>query len=162
MTTPTSPSVVPFPPLAPAKPVASQDKIWGKAVIANGYAGIPSILIQAQSRLGLTPMQFNILVQLLDYYRDPNRAPFPSRAELGRRIGVKPKTIQTNMRQLEQAGLVRREMRKTAAGDWASNVYHLDGLIDRIRKLEPEFSQARKERETARLRVTTPVGRRQP
>lgn len=36
MTTPTSPTVVSFPPLAPAKPVASQDKIWGKAVIANG------------------------------------------------------------------------------------------------------------------------------
>lgn len=77
MTTPPSPTVVPFPPLTPAKPVASQDKIWGKAVIANGYAGIPSILIQAQSRLGLTPMQFNILVQLLDYYRDRAGRPFP-------------------------------------------------------------------------------------
>ncbi|MGQ3069342.1 MAG: helix-turn-helix domain-containing protein [Brevundimonas sp.] len=166
MSTPASPSVVPFPPLAPAPPpaktAASQDRIWGKAVIANGYAGIPSILIQAQSRLGLTAMQFNILVQLLDYYRDPNRAPFPSRAELGRRIGVKPKTIQTNIRQLEQAGLVRREMRKTAAGDWASNIYHLDGLIERVRKLEPEFTQARKDREAARLRVSTPVGLRQP
>ena len=73
MTTPTSPSVVPFPPLAPAKPVASQDRIWGKAVIANGYAGIPSILIQAQSRLGLTPMQFNILIQLLDQLRLGNQ-----------------------------------------------------------------------------------------
>jgi predicted transcriptional regulator len=105
-------------------------------------------------------MQFNILVQLLDYYRDPHRAPFPSRAELGRRIGVKPKTIQTNMRQLEQAGLVRREMRKTAAGDWASNIYHLDGLVERVKKLEPEFTEARKEREAARARVSTPVGRR--
>lgn len=166
MSTPASPTVLPFPPLAPAPPpaktAASQDRIWGKAVIANGYAGIPSILIQAQSRLGLTAMQFNILIQLLDYYRDPDRAPFPSRAELGRRIGVKPKTIQTHMRQLEQAGLVRREMRKTAAGDWASNIYHLDGLIERVRKLEPEFTQARKEREAARLRVTTPVGLRQP
>ena len=102
----------------------------------------------------------HVLVQLLDYYRDPHRAPFPSRAELGRRIGVKPKTIQTNMRQLEQAGLVRREMRKTAAGDWASNIYHLDGLVERVKKLEPEFTEARKEREAARARVSTPVGRR--
>ena len=163
MTTSTAPTVVPFAPLAsaPAKAAASQDKIWGKAVISNGYAGIPSILIQAQARLGLTPMQFNILVQLLDYYRDPGRAPFPSRAELGRRIGVGPKTIQTNIRQLEQAGLVRREQRKTAAGDWGSNVYHLDGLVERVRKLEPEFTQARKDREAARLRVSTPVGLRQ-
>lgn len=160
MTAPTSPTVLAFPPKASTKTASSQEKIWGKAVVANGYAGIPSILIQAQSRLGLTAMQFNILVQLLDYYRDPHRAPFPSRAELGRRIGVKPKTIQTNMRQLEQAGLVRREMRKTAAGDWASNIYHLDGLVERVKKLEPEFTEARKEREAARARVSTPVGRR--
>ena len=160
MTAPTSSTVLAFPPKANTKTASSHEKIWGKAVVANGYAGIPSILIQAQSRLGLTAMQFNILVQLLDYYRDPNRAPFPSRAELGRRIGVKPKTIQTNMRQLEQAGLVRREMRKTAAGDWASNIYHLDGLVERVKKLEPEFTEARKEREAGRARVSTPVGRR--
>ena len=159
MSVPPPAKVLAFPKKTP-KPASSQEKIWGKAVVANGYAGIPSILIQAQSRLGVTAMQFNILVQLLDYYRDPNRAPFPSRAELARRIGVKPKTIQNNMRALEQAGLVQREMRKTAAGDWASNVYHLDGLVARVRKLEPEFTEARKERAAARARVSTPVGRR--
>ncbi|MBU2209730.1 MAG: helix-turn-helix domain-containing protein, partial [Alphaproteobacteria bacterium] len=62
MTASTPSKVLAFPPKAPAKPASSQEKIWGKAVVANGYAGIPSILIQAQSRLGLTAMQFNILV----------------------------------------------------------------------------------------------------
>lgn len=161
MTETADPKVVAFPATkTPTKTASSHERIWGKPVLAHGYAGIPSILIQAQSRLGVTAMQFNILVQLLDYYRDPGRAPFPSKVDLATRIGVKPKTIQTNMRQLEIAGLVRRELRKTASGDWNSNVYHLDGLIERVRKLEPEFTEARKDREAAKRRISTPVGRR--
>lgn len=161
MTTSSDPKVVTLPTAAtPTRSASSHERIWGKPVLSHGYAGIPSILIQAQSRLGVTAMQFNILVQLLDYYRDPGRKPFPSRAELATRMGVKSKTIQNNMRQLEEAGLVRREMRKTAAGDWNSNIYHLDGLIERVRKLEPEFTKARTEREESKRRVATPIGRR--
>lgn len=101
--------------------------------------------------------------QLLDYWRDPARAPFPSKADLAARIGCKPKTIQTNIRALEKAGLVTREMRKTAAGDWNSNIYHLTGLVERVRKLEPEFAEARKKKREAReaqKRAETPVHRR--
>lgn len=56
-----------------------------------------------------------------------------------------------------------REMRKTAAGDWNSNIYHLTGLVERVRKLEPEFAEARKKKREAReaqKRAETPVHRR--
>lgn len=36
-------------------------------------------------------------------------------------------------------GLVTREMRRTAAGDWISNIYHPTGLVERIQKLEPKL-----------------------
>lgn len=155
-------NVVSFP-AAPAKAEASHVRIWSKPVIALGYTALPSVLIQAQSRLGVTPLQFNILAQLLDYWREPNRAPFPSKAELAARIGVKPKTIQTNIRALETAGLVRRELRQTAVGDWNSNVYHLDGLVARIKTLVPEFVEAREEQKKAKAaqkRAQTPKGKR--
>ena len=160
---PPSPSVVPFPitaPLPPKKAAASHERIWGKHVVSHGYAGIPSILLRAQFRLGVTPLQFNILVQLLDYWRDPDRAPFPSKLDLATRIGVKPKTIQLNMAQLQKAGLVRREGRKSRFGDWTSNVYHLDGLIAKIQAWEPEFQAERERREAERLKMSTPKGRR--
>jgi hypothetical protein len=158
----TSPTVVDFP-KKPAKAVSSHERIWGKLVLSHGYTALPSILIQAQSRLGITPLQFNILAQLLDYWRDPARAPFPSKADLADRIGCKPKTIQTNIRALERVGLVARELRRTAAGDWNSNVYHLTGLVDRLQKLEPEFAEARdkkKEAWQAQKRAETPKHRR--
>ena len=160
MTDPT-PTVVAFP--ARAKPVASHERIWGKPVLSHGYTALPSILIRAQSRLGITPLQFNIIVQLLDYWRDPERAPFPSKAELADRIGCKPKAIQINIKALESQGLVRREVRQKARGDYHSNIYHLDGLVERIRALEPEFAQARQKRQEASeaaKRAETPKHRR--
>ena len=143
-----------------ARKASSQERIWGKAVLRHGYTGVPSILIQAQSRLGITPLQMNVIVQLLGYWRDPDRRPFPSKKELAGRIGVTDKTIQNNIRELEDAGLVRRELRRTAAGDWNSNIYHLDGLVKRIQKLEPDFADAKEERREAQRRAETPVSRR--
>jgi hypothetical protein len=158
MTTPAEPNVVPFPKAEKAK--SSTERIWGKAVRNYGYTGVPSVLIQGQRRLGVTPLQMNILLQLLDYYFDPTRPPFPRKGEIADRMGVNAKTIQINMRALEKAGLIQREIRKKAAGDYDSNVYHLDGLIARVQALEPEFRKAREERQRAKRRVEMPRGRR--
>ena len=117
-------------------------------------------MIQAQRRLGINPTQMNIIVQLLDYWHEPTRKPFPSKAELAKRIGVTDKTIQNNVRALEKAGLIVREMRRTAAGDWNSNIYHLDGLVEKVRALEPEFAEEKRKRKEARAALKTPVGRR--
>jgi hypothetical protein len=152
-------TVVEFP-KAPKK-THSTERIWGKAVTSHGYAGVPNLLIRSQARLGLSPLQFNIVVQLLEYWHDPSRPPFPSKEELAGRMGIKAKTIQTNIRALEKAGLVRRELRKTSAGDWNSNIYHLDGLVAKLMGLEPEFAKAREERKATKRRVETPAGKRE-
>ena len=83
-------TVVEFP-RKPGKTVSSHERIWGKPVLSHGYTALPSILIQAQSRLGVTPLQFNILAQLLDYWRDPARAPFPQRLILPTASAANPR-----------------------------------------------------------------------
>lgn len=158
-TIPEAASVVPFP-KEPKKKASSTERIWGKAVYGHGYTGVPSVLIQGQRRLGITPLQMNIILQLLDYWIDPARKPFPSKKDLAARIGVTPKTIQTNVKELESAGLIRREMRKTAAGDWNSNIYHLDGLVAKVQALEPDFAEAKKKRKEAKQSAETPAGLR--
>jgi Winged helix-turn-helix DNA-binding len=136
------------------------ERLWGKAVRSHGYAAIPTIMVRAQRRLGVNPTQFCILVQLLEYWRLPERAPFPTKKQLADRIGLSETAIQQNMRALEVAGLIRREQNKTSAGDWGANTYHLDGLVDRIQKLEPEFAEEKKNKEAARRKVETPKHRR--
>ena len=147
MAEPTPANIVEFPSAKAARKPSSTEAIWGKAVVGHGYAGVPSILIRAQGRLGLSPMQFSIVVQLLEYWRDPERRPFPSKRDLAERMGVTEKAIQLNMRALEKAGLIRRELRKTAAGDWDSNLYH---LVERVRALEPDFAREKAAREAWR------------
>lgn len=143
-----------------ARNLSSTEKIWGKAVYGHGYAGIPSMLIQAQRRLGINPMQMNIIIQLLDYWREPSRKPFPTKRELAQRMDVTEKTIQNNTRKLERAGLLLREQRKTAAGDWNSNIYHLEGLVARVQALEPEFAAEKKLRRERKAALQTPKGLR--
>ena len=152
-------AIVAFPKEAKKK-TSSTERIWGRAVYGHGYTGIPSILIQGQRRLGITPLQMNIVLQLLDYWIDPVRKPFPSKKDLAQRIGVTPKTIQNNIRELEKAGLIQRELRKTAAGDWNSNVYHLDGLVAKVQALEPDFAAAKEKRKAAKHSAETPAGMR--
>jgi len=148
--------VIDFP--TPGKKSSSTEKIWGKAVYSHGYAGIPSILLRGQRRLGLSPMQMNICIQLLDYWFDPTRKPFPTKKDLALRIGCGEKTIQNNIRALEKAKLIRREYRKTAAGDWNSNIYHLDGLIAKVQALEPEFAEEKQQRAARKAQIQKPGG----
>ena len=134
--------------------LSSTELIWGKAVLSHGYTGIPSILIQAQVRLGLNPVKMNIIVQLLDYWRDPGRKPFPSKRELAERIDVTEKTIQNNIRALEKAGLVQRVARYTRHRDPDSNIYNLDGLVKRVQEeIEPAFEELRKKKQVEQRKV---------
>jgi DNA-binding MarR family transcriptional regulator len=73
-------------------------------------------------------------------------------------MGVTHKTIQTNIRELEQAGFVRREQRKTAAGERNSNIYHLNGLVAKIQALEPDFALEKQQRKALKAGLETPKG----
>ena len=159
-TPPPEAEVIKFPKTPAGKVTSSTERIWGKAVYSHGYAGIPSILIQAQRRLGINTTQMNIIVQLLDYWHEPLRKPFPSKRDLAARLDVNPKTIQNNIRAMEQQGLIQREQRKTAAGDWNSNIYHLDGLVAKVQALEPAFAEEKRQRREAKATLTTPIGLR--
>ncbi len=134
-----------------AKPEkSSTERIFGKDVTKYGYVALPNILVRGQARLGLTPTQFNILAQLLSYWIDPKRPPFPGKKDLAARMGLNPATVRINIAKLEKQGLVRREQRKTLSGDWNSNVYHLDGLVDALKGMVPDFEEEKKVRAAKR------------
>lgn len=145
---------------SPKRTKSSTEKIFGTGVIGHGYTGVPNILVRAQSRLGLNPAQFNILVQLLSYYMDPARPPFPTKRQLRDRTGLSDATLKKHLRALEQAGFIRREQQITTSGDFGSNIYHLDGLIQKLKKLVPDFDKEREERDQSRRNSEIPNARR--
>ncbi|WP_338066755.1 helix-turn-helix domain-containing protein [Xanthomonas cissicola] len=94
----------------------------------------------------------------MDYWFELTRKPFPTKKELAQRIGCTEKTIQNNIRELEDAGLVQRVLRKTTAGDWNSNIYDLSGLVAKVQALEPEFAQEKQERAARKAQLQKPGG----
>lgn len=146
------------------KPTETDDKElerkWGKKVIACGYTAVPSVLIRGQQRLGLTPVQLNVLLQLLDHWWRRDSLPFPSKKTIASRLDMDPRYIQKVIAQLEQAGFIRRIARTTRFGDRDSNAFDLTGLVDKLKALEPEFTKAKEDKRRIQKTVETPKGRR--
>ena len=147
----------------------ASEKKWGKSVIAIGFCIVPSLLLQAQRRLGLTPTQLAILMQLCDFWWDSERKPYPSKATLADRLGLSPRQVQRHVAELETAGLVQRTQRWSSHGGKTTNFYDLGGLVKRLQELEPEFRQVEEEARAARRAVSQPkhkrdrpAGRREP
>ena len=136
------------------------EKKWGKEVIALGFCIVPSLLLKAQQRLGLNPTQLAILIQLCDFWWVNERKPYPSKASLAERLGISKRQVQRHVAELEGAGLVKRRQRTANHGGKMANTYDLDGLVERLRELEPEFRAVEEKAKAARRAVTQPRHRR--
>ena len=49
----------------------ASEKKYGKPVMDLGFCIVPSLLMWAQARLGINTVQFNIIMQLADFWWDP-------------------------------------------------------------------------------------------
>ncbi len=148
--------------LRPTKTQAAQasEKKWGKDMMKLGFSVIPSLLFRAQRRLGLNPTQLAVLVQLADFWWDEQRKPYPSKETLSERLGIGPRQIQRHIAALEQAGLVQRIERRASHKGKLSNAYDLSGLVEKLKKLEPEFREVAEETKALRRGVAKPGGLR--
>ena len=130
---------------------------------------VPSLLLRAQRRLGLSPTQLAVLMQLCDFWWDSERKPYPSKATLAERLGLKPAPSAAHVAEFETAGIVRRTQRQLSHGGKTTNSYDLGGLVKRPRELEPEFREVEEKARAARRAVSRPrhkrnqsEGRREP
>lgn len=137
----------------------ASEKKFGKPVMDYGFCIVPSLLMQAQARLGLSPAQFNIVMQLADMWWTAEQSPWPTKKLLGDRLGMSDRQVQRHLADLEQNGLVKRVGRVRPGRGRTSNLYDLSGLVERLRKLEPEFAKAREEARKLRSNVQLPKHR---
>src|SRR3546814_11054431 len=76
----------------PARNGASEKK-WGAKVIALGFCILPSLLLRAQLRLGLSPTQLAVLIQLALLWWGAGRKPLPKEAVLAQPLGLRQRTV---------------------------------------------------------------------
>ena len=138
----------------------ASEKKYGKPVMDLGFCIVPSLLMWAQARLGINTVQFNIIMQLADFWWDPDRKPYPAKKLLSDRIGMSERQIQRQIAELEAAGLVTRIGRTRPGRGKTSNEYDLGGLVARLKELEPEFTAVQEENRERRINVALPKHRR--
>ena len=132
------------------------EKKWGKKVVALGFCVVPSLLLRAQRRLGLSPTQLAVLLQICDFWWNNDRKPYPGKKTLAQRLNLSPRQVQRHIAALEIAGLVRRVPREGDHGGKLTNIYDLSGLVDRLKGLEPEFRNVEEEAKAKRKAVAKP------
>ena len=106
----------------------TNEKKWTKPLMDAGWTALPSVIIENQKQLGLSPLDLNIVLYLASKWWTVEGKPFPSKSTMAKAMDVHPRTIQKHVAGLEGAGYIRREERRTDTGS-KTNIYHLDGLI---------------------------------
>lgn len=121
---------------APAETNTNLLRKWGKLNYRAGWVGFPSAVIQFQDQLGLSSAELNVLLQIADFWWDPERHPYPSKGLIAKRMRMHPRSIQRIIARLESRKLIDRVARKHQHGGSNSNEYRLAGL-SRLRNRLP-------------------------
>ena len=148
-----STNVVPLPLSKKAKRRA-EDK-WSSQVMKFGYTPIPNLLLRAQGKLKITPVQLNVLVQLAEHWWEADKDPYPAKDRIAGRMGKSPRQVQRYITQLEKKGLVRRIERFGGRKAQTSNAYSLNGLVKKLQAVEPEFTKAAELNKLRRKKLET-------
>ncbi|MHC2283845.1 hypothetical protein ACVME8_010515 [Bradyrhizobium diazoefficiens] len=136
-------------PLQPKKKKMRAEDKWSPKVMKLGYTPLPNLLLRAQAKLKLSPLQFNITAQLLMHWWDADDYPFLAKETIATRIGKSPRQVQRVLTQLEKKGYLKRVARYLGKKQQTSNAFSLDGLVTKLKSIEPEFTKAA---EQARLK----------
>lgn len=126
------------------------EKKWGKDVMSHGYCILPSILLQAQARLAVSPQEMMVLLHLVEHWWNAESKVYPSRETIGARVALSAKQVQRHVRRLEEAKLVNRIKRVVPGIGRTSNEYDLSGLVKKLKEIEPDFAIAKQMKAAAK------------
>ena len=130
----------------------TNEKKWSKPLMDAGWTALPSVIVENQRQLDLSPLDMNIILYLASKWWKAEGKPYPSKSTMAKAMGVHPRTIQKHIAAMQAAGYITREERRTPTGS-QTNIYHLDGLIDSVLPFAEEKLEeikGRKAREAAR------------
>jgi DNA-binding transcriptional regulator YhcF (GntR family) len=104
-------------------------ELWGRDVVAPGFAALPSIILEKQSALGLEPIDINIIMQIVKHWRQKDNLPFPSKRRIADAIGIHSRTVQRRISAMVHAGFIKRVERRNTMKGTMSTSYDFSGLI---------------------------------
>lgn len=132
---------------------------WGRDMMALGYTVVPDILLTHMGKMGLTPAELVMILQLLRYWWSPDQMPFPSKRKLAEAIGCSEKNVQKVIARLEKCHYLRRVQRRHAGDRSESNVYDMKPLLELFEPLVICETRERREKAAARQDLMDSVRR---
>jgi hypothetical protein len=135
------------------KPRRRPEDKWTKGLISLGFCTIPSILVWAQGRLGLTTEQFTVILQLSDFWWDASEPPFPTKELLAVRMGMGARQVQRHLTALEKKGVIKRVPRYRGPKNQIANGYDMTLLVKKLAVLEPEFRKMIEQKRKRRQKI---------
>ena len=113
---------------------------WGPETSSVGFTPFPSTLLFAQAELGLTPIEMNIILNLLVHWWEKDKYPYPSQKAIAYRMGVSSRTVQRTLLDLEEKKLIIRQRTSRENKVYRGrNSYNLEPLIETLKILSPRI-----------------------
>jgi len=103
---------------------------WGDEVgEGSGFVAVPLPLLRLQTKLGLTPTDMLVLINLLAHWWNPSAPVFPRTTTIARRMGVNDRTVQRSMSKLARLGLAEK-----GTDEKGRRTYQFNGLVKRLNR----------------------------
>lgn len=129
--------------IAPITGIPSAAAAKWSVVLMAGFQLLPDTLLKNQARLGLSPTDLGVLLNVLSHWWYKDQLPYPKSSTIARRMGVTPRTVQRSLQRLERRGFLRREK-----GATKTEPARLDpsGLVEQLKpyaKADPSYARRR-------------------
>ncbi|MYK60310.1 MAG: MarR family transcriptional regulator [Rhodospirillaceae bacterium] len=116
---------------------------YGEAAVA-GFQAVPDVLLKHQTRLGLSPTNLVVLLNVLMHWWYPEQRPFPRPTTIAKRMGLSARAVQRSIQQLQQLGLVVRE--RSEDGRTFLNPDPLVAKLEELAKQDADYEYRRHSR----------------
>jgi predicted transcriptional regulator len=141
--------------LAVAKPstqttLKENERKWGKPLHHAGWSMLPTTILAKQEVLELTANDINILMHIIAHWWYAERLPYPSIAEIAKRMGVHRSTVQRRITKMVERGLLVRNKRTNRSRGQLANSYDLSGLIRKATPLAKILVEEKKKAQDKR------------
>lgn len=115
---------------------------WGKTALLMGWTAIPASLFFLQGTLAISPVAFNVLLNLITHWWKPYDWPHPSQESIAIRMSVSVRTVQRGIYELEKKGLITKiKTSKDNPKYKGRNIYDLSPLVEALNELTPDIKE---------------------
>ncbi|WP_082223037.1 helix-turn-helix domain-containing protein, partial [Klebsiella pneumoniae] len=95
-----------------------------------------------QRPLGISPTNFNVLLNLFIHWWEAGTWPYPSQKGLASRMGVSVRTIQRSLDEMTEMGLIKKTATMRNHPRYKGrNIYDLTPIIKMIEEMAPDLKR---------------------